>query len=235
MKKNIKAKENKKPIVNVERQDDSWIVRNDGDSAVLFTASEKPAAVKFAKEMAKNHGLEVFIEDEKKNAIKKEVSGIAPAVIVYFEKELWVVKNEGDSSALFSAADKDASIKFASEMAKNHSIELIIEDSVNKNTEDKNMERNNSNRNSDREKDLEREGERDKERDAERERERKRERDREDDREQENIREREWKKEVREREIKWQEEVREREEQYKKEREERDRNYRGEREESERR
>lgn len=212
------------PAVHVEQYKDIWIVKNEGDSAVLFSASEKEKAVKFAKGMAKEHEIKLVVYDDEKKKQEKVQTEKEPVIYVEKEGEDWVVRNEGDSATLFRASDKEASLKFAKEMAKNHEVKLVVNESsgsdYDRRKEDIERERE---RDREREKERESERERDREREKRNEREKERERERREERDRQEDREREWKREVKERELQWEKEVREREERDREERRERER------------
>lgn len=60
---NGEKRQNKKNNIIVERDRDDWIVKNENDSAVLFSSAIKEDALKFAKEMGKEHEVEVVEKD----------------------------------------------------------------------------------------------------------------------------------------------------------------------------
>lgn len=113
--------------IQVIRDGQEWIVKNDGDSASLFRSVDKKAAIKFASEMAEQHGIEMIVEEEERSADKDgnhEPELKERDLLVYREDGKWIVSHEGDTAVLFTAADKNAALKFAKDMAEVHGIKL---------------------------------------------------------------------------------------------------------------
>jgi hypothetical protein len=127
LKKILIMSKDKAPGVCVEFENDSWVVHNEGDSAILFTAPEKELAVKFATDMAQNHNIDLIVKDDEED-IYEEPEITEPCVCVEPDGDEWVVYNEGDSAVLFSAREKEDAVKFATEMSKQHEIKLRIAD-----------------------------------------------------------------------------------------------------------
>lgn len=112
----MRDKENTdKPKVVIEPDGDKWVVRNEGDSAVLFTSDDEESAQRFAEQMAEYHNVEL------------DLTATEPTVSVERDGECWVVKHLGDSAILFSSDDREAAEKFAREMSQHHAVNLKVD------------------------------------------------------------------------------------------------------------
>lgn len=108
--------------ITVTSNSGDWEVKNEGDSAVLFSSQDKEAAVKFAKSMAETHKVKLHVEGEDDGEPAKKSD-----IIVIYDKEAWIVRNENDSAVLFSSPDKEPAVDFANQMGKEHKVKVRVE------------------------------------------------------------------------------------------------------------
>lgn len=119
-----KAVDEKNGKVIVEKNGDEWVVRNQGDSAILFSAHDKEPAVDFANDMVEKHEVELEIRDEEESHDDESQVPSVKDLVVSKNDGLWEVSHEGDTAVLFSAHDKEAAMKFARDMAEEHGIRV---------------------------------------------------------------------------------------------------------------
>jgi hypothetical protein len=138
--KSSEENQESKPVL-VEKDRDEWIVKNEGDSAILFKSSEREPAVKFANDMAEQHGIEVKIKDrenhrdnhrddrrdERRSEEEQREEKKEHDLILKESDGKWVVMHEEDTAVLFSASERSQAEKFARQMAEEHGVKLKID------------------------------------------------------------------------------------------------------------
>lgn len=112
-------------LIILEKEKDEWIVRNQGDSAVLFRAGEKEPALKFANEMSEQHGIDLKVVDEEKLRNEEELK-TDQDIIVRPEDGKWIVCHDHDTAVLFSAPSKEQALQFARDMSERHGIQIRL-------------------------------------------------------------------------------------------------------------
>lgn len=113
--------------VNVEFLDNEWVVKNDGDSSILFRSTDKEAAQKFAAEMADAHEIELqtFKKTESSGSPVKAPEQVK--VNVERREGKWVVRKDGEAKDLYSSEDKKAAIEFANGLDEGNGIDLHVD------------------------------------------------------------------------------------------------------------
>lgn len=113
--------------VNVEFLNNTWVVKNQGDSTVLFSSPDKRAAEKFAGEMADAHdiNLKVFPKDQNSSSPVRE----ADKMKIDVEKRdgRWVVRKAGEETNLFTSDDRDSAVSFAYSLDTGAGLDLHID------------------------------------------------------------------------------------------------------------
>lgn len=113
--------------VVLEKDRDGWIVRNQGDSAILYSSSEREPALNFAQDMAEKHELDLDIKDYEDSEETEETS-VDHNIVVSQTDGKWEVYHEDDTAVLFTASLKEQALKFAEEMAEKYELKVLVRD-----------------------------------------------------------------------------------------------------------
>lgn len=122
-----KEKKKNRSAVNVEFHKGAWIVRNDGDSAILFTAPDREKAKKFAEEMSAHHKIEIKIFEKEEQSSPFPPKKEKLKVDVEKRNGLWVVRKNGADENLFTSKEKSEALEFANKLDEGQGLDLHID------------------------------------------------------------------------------------------------------------
>ncbi len=113
--------------INVEFINGSWVVKNNGDSSVLFSSFDKGSAEKFAEEMSEAHdiGLKIYPRDRNsKSPVQRD-----QMLRVNVEKRdgTWIVRKADEREVLFSSGSRDDALEFAESLDTGVGIDLHVD------------------------------------------------------------------------------------------------------------
>lgn len=121
------SEEQKPQRVNVEFLDDKWVVKNQGDSSILYSANDKESCEKFANQIADSYDLDMKVFAKDKNSNSPTEAPQPLEINVERRNDEWQVKKSGHDEVLFRSQDKDEAVRFANSIEHEHGLDLHID------------------------------------------------------------------------------------------------------------
>lgn len=113
--------------VNVEFLNNAWIVKNHGDSTILFTSHDKQSAEKFARDMSEAHEIDVKVYPREKNSSSPVKKPEELKIDVQKRDGRWVVRRAGEEKNLFESGSREDAVVYARSLDEGNGLDLHID------------------------------------------------------------------------------------------------------------